>query len=64
MSSVNEEVQLRDHLEGEAMEEDDHDLGAAVERQLNANHFWLWVGGGVWIAIERNVRKSLGESQI
>lgn len=31
MSSVNEEVQLRDHLEGEAMEEDDHDLETAVE---------------------------------
>lgn len=30
------------NLKGGAMKEDDYGLKAAVGRQVNAYHFWLW----------------------
>lgn len=35
------------YLEGGAIKEDDHDLEATVERQVNGNHFWLCGGYGL-----------------
>lgn len=38
------------------IKEDNHDLEAAVERQVSANHCWLC--GGMDCSKERTVRKS------